>query len=154
MGEIPFLPYCTVVCEDKKTTNVGVVFDTSWKSSGPSLNDCLYKGYKTDAILKSYPSQNYILPYHTFYKHWWVFVQIKVTKICHEYLQLWWFNDIFAKQSTITWNWLTKLVFEVTIIPFYLNASTQGHPKLFEFELKFTELVERYIFLTILSGAK
>ena len=150
MGEIPFLPYCTVVCEDKKTTNVGVVFDTSWKSSGPSLNDCLYKGYKTDAIPKRITSYPITLSTSTDE----FFVQIKVTKICHEYLQLWWFNDIFAKQSTITWNWLTKLVFEVTIIPFYLNASTQGHPKLFEFELKFTELVERYIFLTILSGAK
>ena len=43
---VHYLPHHGVVRKDKSTTKLRVVYDTSAKSSGPSLNECLYKGPK------------------------------------------------------------------------------------------------------------
>ena len=39
-----YLPHHGVIREDKLTTKLRIVFDASAKTSGPSLNECLYKG--------------------------------------------------------------------------------------------------------------
>ena len=43
-----YLPHHVVVCHDKETTKVRVVYDTSALSDGQSLNDCLQPGPKFD----------------------------------------------------------------------------------------------------------
>ena len=45
-NKVHYLPHHGVVREDKDTTKLRVVYDASSKSSGPSLNECLYKGPK------------------------------------------------------------------------------------------------------------
>ena len=45
-GTVHYLPHHVVVCHDKDTTIVRVVYDASAKSTGPSLNDCLHVGPK------------------------------------------------------------------------------------------------------------
>ena len=45
-GPIHYLPHHGVVRADKDTTKLRVVYDASSKMSGPSLNECLYKGPK------------------------------------------------------------------------------------------------------------
>ena len=37
-----YLPDQGVVCQDKSTSKLQIVYDTSAKSTGPSLNECLY----------------------------------------------------------------------------------------------------------------
>ena len=44
--EVHYLPHHAVVREDKATTKLRIVYDASTRSSGPSLNDCLYTGPK------------------------------------------------------------------------------------------------------------
>ena len=40
-----------MVCSDKATTKLRVVYDASLKTSGPSLNECLYKGPKFQQLI-------------------------------------------------------------------------------------------------------
>ena len=62
IGATHYLPHHPVVREDRQTTKLGVVFDSSAKSQGPSLNECLYKGPQLTPLLydillrfRSYP---------------------------------------------------------------------------------------------------
>ena len=46
LGKVHYLPHHAVICRDKETTKVRVVYDASAESNGPSLNNCLYTGPK------------------------------------------------------------------------------------------------------------
>ena len=43
-----YLPHHAVVRQDKEATKVRMVYDTSARSDGPSLSDCLHPGLKFD----------------------------------------------------------------------------------------------------------
>jgi hypothetical protein len=43
-GNVHYLPHREVVRADQDTTKVRVVYDASAKTTGPSLNECLYTG--------------------------------------------------------------------------------------------------------------
>ena len=44
IGKLHYLPHHRVVRNDKQTTKLRVVYDTSARCDGPSLNDCLHTG--------------------------------------------------------------------------------------------------------------
>ena len=44
MGRTLYIPYHAMICEDRQTTKMRIVYDASAKTQGPSLNDCLYAG--------------------------------------------------------------------------------------------------------------
>ena len=48
---VHFLPHHGVVRTDKSTTKLRVVYDASAEMSGPSLNECLYKGPKFQQLI-------------------------------------------------------------------------------------------------------
>ena len=39
-----YLPHHAVIRQDKSTTTLSIVYDASARSTGPSLNECLYTG--------------------------------------------------------------------------------------------------------------
>ena len=43
-GQVHYLPDREVICYDRDTTKLRVVFNASAKVNGSSLNDCLYVG--------------------------------------------------------------------------------------------------------------
>ena len=43
---VHYLPHHAAIREEKKTTKLRIVYDTSAKTTCPSLNDCLYTGLK------------------------------------------------------------------------------------------------------------
>ena len=45
-NRVHYLPHHGVIRSDKATTKLHVVYDASSNTSGPSLNECLYKGPK------------------------------------------------------------------------------------------------------------
>ena len=45
---VHYFPHHTVVRQDKANTMIGIAYDASAKTTGPSLNDCLYTGPKFD----------------------------------------------------------------------------------------------------------
>ena len=49
--KVHYLPHHAVVCTDKTTTKLRLVFDASARSNGPSLNDCLHKSPKFDQLI-------------------------------------------------------------------------------------------------------
>ena len=51
IGTVTYLPHHAVIPNNKKSTKVRVVFDTSAKNKGPSLNECLYKGSRLTPLL-------------------------------------------------------------------------------------------------------
>ena len=50
-NQVHYLPHHGVVRSDKATTKLHVVYDASSKVSGPSLNECLYKGPKFHQLI-------------------------------------------------------------------------------------------------------
>ncbi|XP_065680571.1 uncharacterized protein LOC136094525 [Hydra vulgaris] len=44
IGDVHCLPHRPVIREDKLTSRVRIVFNTSARTSGPSLNECLFSG--------------------------------------------------------------------------------------------------------------
>ena len=51
-----YLPHHTVVRQDKSTSKLRIVYDASAKSTGPSLNECLYTGPKFGQSIFSHPT--------------------------------------------------------------------------------------------------
>ncbi len=45
---VHYLPHHCVIRQDKTTSKLRIVYDASARSTGPSLNDCLYTGPKFD----------------------------------------------------------------------------------------------------------
>ena len=44
LGKVHYIPHHAVIRRDKETTKLRIVYDASAKTSGPSLNECLYSG--------------------------------------------------------------------------------------------------------------
>ena len=78
-GKVHYLPHREVICLDKETTKLRVVFDASAKSTGPSPNDCLYVGPPMSPLLYNILNQsiNQSINQSTLFK----------TRRNHQYLQ-------------------------------------------------------------------
>ena len=92
VGQTHYLFHHLVICNNKATTKLRVVFDASADSKGASLNSCLHKGPQLSPllfdILICFCSKNIALV-GDIEK---AFVQIAISENDHNYLRFLWFN--------------------------------------------------------------
>ena len=126
-NQIHYLPHHPVIREDKLTTKVRVVYDASAKTSGPSLNECLYAGPKFDQhildILLRFRLHKTALAADIEK----AFLMVSVTPGDRDVMRFLWVDDIEKKLPEILILRFTRVVFGVSSSPFLLNATIRHH---------------------------
>lgn len=122
-----YLPHHAVIRRDKETTKVRVVYDASARSSGHSLNDCLYMGPKFNQRIleillrfRSYPVA-FIADIEK------VFLMISVNPKDRDVLRFLWVKDPFSSEPEIVAMRFTRVMFGVSASPFLLNTTIKHH---------------------------
>ena len=132
-GQVHYLPHRPVIREDKSATKVRMVFDTSSKIEGPSLNECLYPGPSLTESLFG------VLLCFRLYRYAFISDIEKVFLPEHgEFVRFLWFNDVYnltsenINDATITVYRLCRVLFGVTSLPFLSSATIIEHMKQFK----------------------
>ena len=131
-GTVHYLPHHAVICHDKDTTKVRVVHDTSAKSNGPSLNDCLHVGPKfngrNNELLFRFRSYPKVLVADIEK----VFLMISVNPDDRDVLRFPWVENPFDDGRLINLRF-TRVVFGVSSSPFVLNSTIRHHLDMYRF---------------------
>ena len=124
-GDVHYLPHRPVVRVNRETTKIRIVFDASAKSSGPSLNECLYPGpnllsHIFDILLRFRSKEIVIL---SDIKQ--AFLNVGIHDDHKNYLRFLWLDpDNF--DENIIYRFL-RVVFGVTSSPFLLQGTLRYH---------------------------
>ena len=124
--KVHYLPHHGVVRTDKTTTKLRVVYDTSARSSGPSLNDCLHKGPKFNQLIL-----DLLLRFRSYRIALTAdiekgFLMISVDDLDHDVLRFLWVDhdDITKADPEIRVFRFTRVVFGVSSSPFLLTQQS------------------------------
>ena len=124
---VHYLPHHALVRQDKATTKIRIVYDASAKTTGPSLNDCLYTGPKFDRkimdILLRFRMSRIALTADIER----AFLQICIDERDRDVLQFLWFDDVAKPQPEVQTQKFTRVVFGISSSPFLLNATIRHH---------------------------
>ena len=125
--KLHYLPHHAVVRQDKETTKVRIVYDASARSTGPSLNDCLYAGPKfnqkrLDILLRF---RLYRIPLTADIEK--VFLMISIAEQDRDVLRFLCFDNALLDEPTMIELRFTRVVFGVSSSPFLLNATVKHH---------------------------
>ena len=124
---VHYLPHHGVVRQDKATSKLRVVYDASARSTGPSLNDCLYTGPKFGQsifdILLRFRLQRVALT-GDIEK---AFLMVSVGERDRDSLRFLWATKPHVETPDIITLRFTRVVFGVSSSPFLLNATVNHH---------------------------
>ena len=124
---VHYLPHHAVVRRDKSTTKLRVVYDASAKTTGPSLNECLYKGPKFQQlildILIRFRSYDVALIADVEK----AFLMIAIDERDRDALRFIWVDDVSKEEPELREYRFTRVVFGVSSSPFLLNATVKYH---------------------------
>ena len=125
--QVHYLPHHGVVRQDKATSKLRVVYDASARTTGPSLNDCLYTGPKFGQsifdILLRFRLQQVALT-GDIEK---AFLMVSVTERDRDSLRFLWAAKPHVEPPEIITLRFTRVVFGVSSSPFLLNATVNHH---------------------------
>ena len=125
--QIHYLPHHGVVRQDKATSKLRIVYDASAKSTGPSLNECLYTGPKFGQsifdILLRFRLQQVALT-GDIEK---AFLMLSMYEGDRDSLRFLWVDNPHAERPEIVTLRFTRAVFGVSSSPFLLNATIKHH---------------------------
>ena len=121
---VHYLPHHGVVREDKDTTKLRVVYDASSKVSGPSLNECLYKGPKFKQLILDIRFRSYQVALIADVEK--AFLMIAVDENDRDVLRFIWV-DVTKEDPELRIFRFTRVVFGVSSSPFLLNATVRHH---------------------------
>ena len=152
---VHYLPHHGVVRSDKTTTKLRVVYDASSKTSGPSLNECLYKGPKFQQLILDLLIRFRAYKIAVIADVEKAFLMIAVDEKDRDVLRFLWVDDVAKDEPEICAYRFTRVVFGVSSSPFLLNATVRYH--LESFRGTNETVVERLLKSTyvddIISGA-
>ena len=150
-----YLPHHGVVRSDKTTTKLRVVYDASSKTSGPSLNDCLYKGPKFQQLILDLLVRFRAYRIAVIADVEKAFLMIAVDERDRDVLRFLWVDDVTKAEPKIRAYRFTRVAFGVSSSPFLLNATVRYHLESFQGTNK--TVVEKLLKSTyvddIISGA-
>ena len=126
-SRLRYLPHHAVICIDKTTTKVRVVYDASAKSDGPSLNDCLLTGLKFNQKIL-----DILIRFRSFCEALTAdiekaFLMISVAESDRDVLRFLWVNDLTKDPPDVRTLRFTRVIFGVSSSPFLLNATIKYH---------------------------
>ena len=137
-GNVYYLPHRPVIRTDKQTTKIRAVFDASYSTNKPSLNDCLYPSpnllTKIFDILIRF-RMNYIALLADIKQ---AFLNIEISSEHIDFLRFLWLDDLTEEDAKIVIFRFLRVVFGINSSPFLLNGTIWHHlEKYIEFEREF-----------------
>ena len=130
-GKVHYLPHREVICLDKETTKLRVVFDASAKSTDPSPNDCLYVGPPMSPLLYNILLRFRIHKTPLMAVIEKAFLNISIVSEHRDFLRFMWPSNPSSQCSDIDCYRFTRVVFGVNCSPFILNATIRHHLDLY-----------------------
>ena len=128
--EFIYMPHTAVICLDKDTTKVRIVFDASSKNGKhPSLNDCLYSGPCLLTLLFDILVRFRLHKIAIISDIKQAFLNIGISPSDQDYLRFIWFDDVFSQNPKKIMFRFKRIVFGLTCSPFLLNATIREHLK-------------------------
>ena len=123
-SRVHYLPHHGVVRQDKTTSKLRIVYDASARTSGPSLNDCLYAGPSFgqsifDILLR--------FRFHRVALAGEAFLMVSVKEDDRDCLRFLWIRDVQETVHEVVVMRFTRVVFGVNSSPFLLNATIDHH---------------------------
>ena len=122
-----YLPRHSVIHSDKATTELHVDYDASSKTSGPLLNECLYKGPKFQQLIL-----DLLIPFRS-YKVALIadvektFLMMPIDEKGCDVLRFIWVHDVAKEDPELRVYRFTRVVFSVSSTPFLLNDTVKYH---------------------------
>ena len=129
-GRIHYMPHTAVICLDKDTTKVRIVFDASSKNGKHlSLNDCLYFGPCLLTLLFDILVRFRLHKIAIISDIKQAFLNFGISPSDQDYLRFIWFDDVFSQNPKKIMFCFKRVVFGLTCSPFLLNATIREHLK-------------------------
>ena len=151
-NQIHYLPHHGVVREDKSTTKLRVVFDASARTSGPSLNDCLYTGASFKQRIADILVRFCLFPVGLVADIEKAFLMVSIADDDKDVYRFLWLDDIEAELPKIKVLRFSRVVFGVSSSPFLLNATIKHHMDHYRtVDQQFVDKFERSIYVDDLT---
>ena len=125
--KVHYIPHHPVIRKDKSTTKLRIVYDTSAKTNGVSLNDCVYAGPAFGQCILNILLR-FRVPKVAFtgdIKK--AFLMISVAQEDRDVLRFLWIDDIYRDLPQMVVLRFTRVPFRVSSSPFLLNATIRHH---------------------------
>ena len=122
-GEVHYILHHAVVCEDKLTTKLRIVYDASAKSSGPSLNDCLYTSPKFTQNIMDIIIRFRVHKIALAADIEKAFLMVLVAECDQDALRFLWIDDINKEDRSVVVMRFARVMFGISSSPFLLNAT-------------------------------
>lgn len=125
VGRVHYLPHHTVIRRDRETTKLRIVYDASCKSSGASLNDCLFTGPSLSQKIV-----DIIVRFRTRREAFVgdiekAFLNVSVAEEDRDVLRCLWVDDVRKEIPEIVLLRFARVVFGVSSSPFLLNVTVK-----------------------------
>ena len=152
VGCLHYLPHHPVIRKHKQTTKVRIVYDASAKSTGPSLNECLYAG---PSLISDISDVLQCFRYHRIALSADIkkaFLMVGVAEPDRDVLRFLWVDDSTSEAPKIVVKRFSRVIFGVTSSPFLLNGTIRHHVTNYDMANNFIQSAAVIVDAYLVSG--